>query len=70
MFSKNTITAQVMQVVGPARGQPGQVHGRAAKQAGPEVPSLALGTSPVTLKEMVTAYGTMANDGATSSPSW
>ena len=28
-----------------------------------EVMSLALGTSPVTLKEMVTAYGTIANDG-------
>jgi penicillin-binding protein 1A len=31
------------------------------------VPSLALGTSPVTLKEMVAAYGTIANGGATSS---
>ena len=28
------------------------------------VPSLALGTSPVTLKEMVSAYGTIANGGA------
>jgi penicillin-binding protein 1A len=28
-----------------------------------EVPSLALGTSPVTLKEMVSAYGTIANSG-------
>jgi penicillin-binding protein 1A len=28
-----------------------------------EVPSLALGTSPVTLKEMVSAYSTIANDG-------
>ena len=27
------------------------------------VPSTALGTSPVTLKEMVGAYGTIANDG-------
>jgi penicillin-binding protein 1A len=27
------------------------------------VPSLALGTSPVTLREMVTAYGTIANGG-------
>jgi penicillin-binding protein 1A len=27
------------------------------------VPSLALGTSPVTLKEMVAAYGTIANAG-------
>jgi penicillin-binding protein 1A len=28
------------------------------------VPSLALGTSPVTLKEMVAAYGTIANGGS------
>jgi penicillin-binding protein 1A len=28
-----------------------------------QVPSLALGTSPVTLREMVTAYGTLANNG-------
>ena len=28
-----------------------------------EVPSLALGTSPVTLKEMVSSYSTLANDG-------
>ena len=28
-----------------------------------EVPSLALGTSPVTLKEMVAAYSTIANEG-------
>jgi penicillin-binding protein 1A len=27
------------------------------------VPSLALGTSPVTLREMVSAYGTLANNG-------
>lgn len=63
MFSKNTITAQVMQVVGPAHVA------KLAKSMGvrqsklEEVPSLALGTSPVTLKEMVTAYGTLANDG-------
>lgn len=63
MFSKNTITAQAMQVVGPAHVA------RLAKSMGirqsklEEVPSLALGTSPVTLKEMVAAYGTLANDG-------
>ncbi|NDP61518.1 transglycosylase domain-containing protein [Polaromonas sp.] len=63
MYSKNTITAQVMEQVGPA-------HVAAlARSMGvrdsrlEEVMSLALGTSPVTLKEMVTAYGTMANDG-------
>jgi penicillin-binding protein 1A len=63
MYSKNTITAQVMQVVGPAHVA------KLAKSMGvrqsklEEVPSLALGTSPVTLKEMVSAYSTIANDG-------
>jgi penicillin-binding protein 1A len=33
------------------------------------VPSLALGTSPVTLKEMVSAYGTIANGGQYIAPS-
>jgi penicillin-binding protein 1A len=33
-----------------------------------EVPSLALGTSPVTLKEMVAAYCTIADDGHYSEP--
>jgi penicillin-binding protein 1A len=32
------------------------------------VPSLALGTSPVTLKEMVSSYGTIANEGAYVAP--
>jgi len=32
------------------------------------VPSLALGTSPVTLKEMVSAYGTIANSGSYIEP--
>jgi penicillin-binding protein 1A len=63
MYSKNTITAQAMQLVGPARVA------ALAKACGvrqsrlEEVPSLALGTSPVTLKEMVAAYATIANDG-------
>ncbi|WP_254774671.1 penicillin-binding protein 1A [Polaromonas sp. YR568] len=63
MFSKNTITAQLMHVVGPANVA------KLAKAMGvrqsklEEVPSLALGTSPVTLKEMVSAYSTIANDG-------
>ncbi len=63
MYSKNSITAQVMQVVGPAHVA------KLAKSMGvrqsklDEVLSLALGTSPVTLKEMVTAYSTLANEG-------
>lgn len=62
-FSKNTITAQVMQKVGPARvADLARAMGvRESKLE--EVPSLALGTSPVTLREMVTAYSTIANAG-------
>jgi penicillin-binding protein 1A len=33
-----------------------------------QVPSLALGTSPVTLKEMVSAFGTIANGGSYIEP--
>jgi penicillin-binding protein 1A len=63
-YSKNTITAQLMQSVGPDRVA------KLARAMGVRtsplhaVPSLALGTSPVTLKEMVSAYGTLANGGA------
>ncbi|HEY3047021.1 MAG TPA: transglycosylase domain-containing protein, partial [Polaromonas sp.] len=63
VYSKNTITAQLMQQVGPARvGQLAQALG--VRQSKLDlVPSLALGTSPVTLIEMVAAYGTIANGG-------
>ncbi|WLI90851.1 transglycosylase domain-containing protein [Massilia sp. R2A-15] len=63
VFSKNTITAQVMQDV----GLPGIIN--LAKALGinqsklQPVPSLALGTSPVTLLEMVNAYATIAAQG-------
>lgn len=61
--SKNTITAQVMHQVGPARvAEVARALGvRQSKLE--EVPSLALGTSPVTLKEMVSAYSSIANLG-------
>jgi penicillin-binding protein 1A len=67
-YSKNTITAQLMQQVGPARVA------RLAQSMGIRsskldlVPSLALGTSPVTLREMVAAYGTIANAGSYIEP--
>jgi penicillin-binding protein 1A len=63
VYSKNTITAQLMQKVGPARvAQLAQAMG--VRQSKLDlVPSLALGTSPVTLIEMVAAYGTIANGG-------
>jgi penicillin-binding protein 1A len=61
--SKNTITAQLMQKVGPQRvGQLAQALG--VRQSPLDlVPSLALGTSPVTLAEMVSAYASIANGG-------
>jgi penicillin-binding protein 1A len=68
VYSKNTITAQLMQQVGPARvGQLAQAMG--VRQSKLDlVPSLALGTSPVTLLEMVAAYGTIANGGHYRAP--
>ena len=67
-YSKNTITAQLMQQVGPARvAQLAQALG--VRQSKLDlVPSLALGTSPVTLIEMVTAYGSIANGGSYIAP--
>jgi penicillin-binding protein 1A len=61
--SKNTITAQLMMEIGP------QAVVNYARSAGivkaqlQPVPSLALGTSPVTLLELANAYGTMASLG-------
>ncbi len=68
IYSKNTITAQVMQEVGPTKTA------ELARRMGvnhsnlDEVPSLALGTSPVTPFEMVTAYSTLAARGAYRQP--
>lgn len=63
IYSKNTITAQLMQRVGPVHvAQTAYAMGVRQSKLD-EVPSLALGTSPVTLKEMVSAYGTIANSG-------
>lgn len=67
-YSKNTITAQLMEKVGPERvGQLAKAMG--VRQSKLDlVPSLALGTSPVTLIEMVAAYGTIANGGSYMQP--
>ncbi|NEX63555.1 penicillin-binding protein 1A [Noviherbaspirillum galbum] len=63
VYSRNTITAQVMQEA----GLPNIINlARAAgiKQSKLDaVPSLALGTSPVTLLEMVSSYSTIAQIG-------
>ena len=67
-YSKNTITAQVMQSVGPTRVA-ALARAMGVRQSTlEEVPSLALGTSPVTLKEMVSAYSTLANTGSFIEP--
>ncbi|HAT30209.1 MAG TPA: penicillin-binding protein, partial [Janthinobacterium sp.] len=68
VYSKNTITAQVMQDV----GLPGII--KLARALGirdsklDAVPSLALGTSPVTLLEMVNAYASIAAQGEYRKP--
>jgi penicillin-binding protein 1A len=63
VFSKNTITAQVMQDVGvaPIVKLAQDMGVRGSKLSA--VPSIALGTSPVTLLEMVSAYSTIASQG-------
>jgi penicillin-binding protein 1A len=63
VYSKNTITAQLMQRIGPMHvAQLARAMGVRQSKLDP-VPSLALGTSPVTLKEMVASYGTIVNNG-------
>jgi penicillin-binding protein 1A len=66
--SKNTITAQLMQAVGPSRVAQVAYDMGVRHSKLDHVPSLALGTSPVTLREMVTAFGTIANDGSFVEP--
>jgi penicillin-binding protein 1A len=68
VHSKNTITAQVMQDVGlPSVIKLAQNMGvRQSRLA--SVPSLALGTSPVTLLEMVSTYATIAAQGEYRKP--
>jgi penicillin-binding protein 1A len=68
IHSKNTITAQVMQEIGAKRTA------ELARKMGvnqsrlDEVPALALGTSPVTPLEMVSAYSTIAAGGEYRQP--
>lgn len=66
--SRNSITAQLMDRVGPAKvAQLARSLGVRESRLD-EVPSLALGTSPVTLREMVAAYGALANNGRWMEP--
>ncbi len=68
VYSKNTITAQVMQQVGlsPIVRLAQGMGIRQSKLSA--VPSLALGTSPVTLLEMVSTYSTIAAQGEYRKP--
>ncbi len=68
VYSKNTITAQLMQMVGPAKVAR-LAYALGVRQSPlEEVPSLALGTSPVSLKEMVSAYASIAGGGVYRKP--
>ena len=67
-YSKNTITAQLMQKIGATKvARLARAMGIRQSELNP-VPSLALGTSPVSLKEMVTAYATIADGGRFREP--
>jgi penicillin-binding protein 1A len=68
IYSKNTITAQVMQEIGPRKtAQLARLMGVTQSKLD-EVPALALGTSPVTPLEMVSAYSTLAAGGQYRAP--
>ncbi|MBC7499138.1 MAG: hypothetical protein H7315_01315, partial [Herminiimonas sp.] len=68
MYSKNTITAQIMQEVTPRKtADLARKMGVRDSKLDP-VYALALGTSPVTALEMVAAYGTIANGGEYRKP--
>ena len=68
VYSKNTITARVSQEVGvPSIVSLAQRMGVDQSKLD-AVPSLALGTSPVTLLEMVNVYGTIAAQGTRRKP--
>ena len=66
-YSKNAVTARLTQEMGPERVA---LTARTMGITSPldAVPSIGLGTSPVTLLEMVGAYGTIAGDGVRRDP--
>jgi penicillin-binding protein 1A len=68
IYSRNTITVQVIQEVGPRKVE--QFAQKLGVRESPleAVPSLALGTSQVTLLEMASAYGTIAGLGEYRAP--
>jgi len=66
--SKNTVTARVMQEVGPHKVATFARRLGVNQSPLQAVPALALGTSPVTLLEMVSAYATIAAGGEYRAP--
>ncbi len=70
VFSKNTITAQLMAKVGAPRVADLAQDLGVNRSELTEVPSLGLGTSPVSLLEMVSAYASIANGGVYREPIW
>ena len=68
VYSKNTITAQVMEEVGPAKVIDFARRAGVRQSRLNAVPSLALGTSPATLLEMAAGYATIANGGQYNAP--
>jgi penicillin-binding protein 1A len=66
-YSKNTITAQLVQELGPNRVA-NYAHRMGIQSELDEVPSIGLGTSDVTLLELTTAYVTLANGGNYAEP--
>jgi penicillin-binding protein 1A len=70
IYSKNTITAQVMQRVGAHKTAELARRMGVVQSKLDEVPSLALGTSPVTPLEMVSAYATVASLGEYRQPTF
>ncbi len=68
VYSRNSVTAQVVQEIGPRKVQ--KFAQRAGVRESPldAVPSLALGTSPVSLLEMASAYATIAAQGEYRAP--
>jgi penicillin-binding protein 1A len=68
IYSKNTITAQIMQEVGARKTAELARSMGVNRSKLDEVPALALGSSPVTPLEMVSAYSTLAAIGEYRQP--
>jgi penicillin-binding protein 1A len=68
IYSKNTITVQIMQEIGARRAADLARRMGVNQSKLEEVPALALGTSPVTPLEMVSAYSTLAAGGEYRQP--